>query len=199
MWKYLGLLATLVLVAAAAWPQAEPKPTPSSAPQTHEAEESFFAKAVLDGIVGAIAGGVLGAVVSLVVDGRRKRREVSIKIVERMVSEFHDMASVLWLLQNPESLAQPENINRVLVMGNWFDLVAAICSGGYGDANLLESIGVKKQMFDFLTKADRASQEASKSVSLKEIGAKLRTATQDDWKGLVNFTNFSFVNNQEGR
>jgi hypothetical protein len=148
-----------------------------------EAECNFLAKALLDGIAGAVAGGVLGAFITVGIDGRRKRREVSMRILERMVSLTRDIAEVEYLFEHPADLKDERFYNQVIALGNWFEVVAGLAATKTADAAMLEAGGMKKEMLDFLKATKTADEEVNVGL-VKVIG--------DDWKQLISFTDFSW-------
>lgn len=149
-----------------------------------------WGKVLWEGLVGAMLGGLLGAGVTVYFEGKRKQREIAIKILDRMVAVIHELAQIQTMLKEPEKLnSNPENLNRVLAMGNWFDMVAAICSSDVADVGLIESVGMKKEMLNFLKKVEKASSQVKK----------FDQAMREDWTRAISFTNFEWEKKQEAK
>jgi len=145
-------------------------------------------KVVWEGLAGALLGGLAGAGLTVYFDGQRKRREMSMKILERMVEVTHEIAQIQTMLKHPDRFKDdPPSINRVLAIGNWFDIVAAICFAGVADVGLIESVGMKKEMLIFLKSGEKAGR----------VIPKFDEAIREDWTRLKSFTNFEWEKSQE--
>src|SRR5918911_3352163 len=88
-------------------------------------------------IVSIVSGGLAGAVVNYLVTRRRQRVEVGLKVIDFYFANYNDIAKTKYILQNPTLLADGNEKNQVLKIGNWFELVASLCTGKAVDTHLL--------------------------------------------------------------
>ena len=123
----------------------------------------------LDAIVGALVGGLLGSALTIFFDGRRKRYELSIKLVDYFFAAYSELAVVKDLLQKPAPLTTDVLArNRVLKMGDWYEMSATLCNKNLADAKLLRDIGIVNEMQDFHNRVVVASASVDRlSQALK--------------------------------
>lgn len=129
-----------------------------------------------DGLVGAIGGGAVSSVITIVSERRSKRTEVALDILEKFMSQYEALATVLGLLDAPQSLADPENMNRVRKMGDWYEIVAAVCLENRAELPLLRRLTIPTLMNQFLVRARTAAPS----------NPNLRTAV-DSWTNLRDY------------
>ena len=86
-------------------------------------------KVVWEGLAGALLGGLAGAGLTVYFDGQRKRREMSMKILERMVEVTHEIAQIQTMLKHPDRFKDKK--------------LCLIVSGGNVDPNLYSKILAK--------------------------------------------------------
>ncbi len=87
---------------------------------------------------------------TVIYENKRKRTEVTVRLLERIIDNFDEMAIVISLLQGESKELKEENLNRVLKMGNWFDMVAALAGSKAADRDLLDALGITDHMFRFM-------------------------------------------------
>jgi len=124
-------------------------------------------KTLLDGLIGALAGGVMGLVATLATlraEGRSRRTEVAVNILERYMNEFEKIGEAKGLLAQPGLLLDFNNVrllNDVIRIGDWYDIVSGLCLNKVADRTLLETIGFKEEMKRFADNVNSASPHVS--------------------------------------
>ncbi len=97
-------------------------------------------------LLGGLGGALVATLANIAYQRRRRRTEVTLNLIERFFEVYSDLAQVKSLLQNPPSLQNRDNLNRVLKMGDWYEMVAALCVSNIADRGLLKGLGLDKQM-----------------------------------------------------
>src|SRR5215470_14659057 len=126
-------------------------------------EPLLDARTLLDGLIGALAGGVMGLVATLATlraEGRSRRTEVAVNILERYMNEFEKIGEAKGLLAQPLLLLDLHNVhllNDVIRIGDWYDIVSGLCLHKVADSTLLETIGFKEEMKRFADNVNSAN------------------------------------------
>lgn len=129
---------------------------------------------LFDGFIASLIGGLAGSLVVIYFDWRQKKTEFSLGMIEKFFDRYNELSEVKGMLQNPQFLIDdPANARRVVKLGNWFDILAALTITGSLDEVLLQKIGINEQLQEFMTLAAQANTKAKSP----EIAAGLRSWT----------------------
>lgn len=108
------------------------------------------------GLVTFLSGGLAGAFITHYFTVSRQRTEFAFKLLEHFFAKHQEIGDVKGFLQEPHSLEDMENFNRVIAIGDWYDTVALLCRRRVANSRLLHKVGVIKEMGEFRKLAERA-------------------------------------------
>ena len=101
-------------------------------------------------IVGSLGvGSIIAALVSSYIARRLKRTEITLNTIDKFLDRYDEFQEVIRLLQNPATLQNAQNVRRVIVFGNWLEIVAAFYQRRLVDRQLLKALQFDVQLEDF--------------------------------------------------
>jgi len=89
-----------------------------------------------------LSGGLAGAVLNFLVSRHRQQVDFVIKITDRYLDEFAELAACKSILSSSSTLQDMTNLNRIRKLGDWFELIAIFHSSQYLSKNLLNKVGL---------------------------------------------------------
>ncbi len=93
----------------------------------------------------AVGSGFAGVVVSEFMTRRRGKREISLQIVKDIFGRYRDIAKAKGILQDPNAKARlrnPADLNAIIEVGDWCDVVAHLYAARLADRKLFEKLGI---------------------------------------------------------
>lgn len=89
-----------------------------------------------------LSGGLAGALLNVLVSRRRQQVEFVIKITDRYLDEFAEIAACKSILSSSSALQDTINLNRIRKLGDWFELIAIFHNSRYLSKHLLTKVGL---------------------------------------------------------
>jgi hypothetical protein len=112
-------------------------------------------------LVSLIGGGLSGALVNSVITKRRHRLEIALKITDYFFSIYGEVGTIVRYFHENDPLTNPDKKNRVLKIGDWYELVLTLCRNDsvdvlfLGDSGLIDQIDRFRNFVQvFRTKSD---------------------------------------------
>jgi hypothetical protein len=96
-----------------------------------------------------IGGGLSGAIVNSIITKRRQKLDLSLKITDYFFSIYTETGFVLNLFIENDPLTNRNIKDRVLKIGDWYELVLTLCRKEAADYYLLGEIGILGQIDRF--------------------------------------------------
>jgi hypothetical protein len=120
---------------------------------------------ILKAVVTFVSGGLAGAVLTYFVSRHRQQVEFVIKITDRYLDEFSEIASCKDILLEPSKLKDASNLNRVRKLGDWFEMIAVFYDSEYLSKGLLEKVGLLVELRKFHELVTQRKNEAQSPVN----------------------------------
>jgi hypothetical protein len=118
-------------------------------------------------IITLVSGGLMGALVTAAVSASRQRTELAFKMAEQYFSRQAQIAEALGILQNPDNLQSVASRNKVVGIGDWYEILALYYRKGFLNARLLRKAGIVKEMRRFLDACKKANTNGELDRALK--------------------------------
>lgn len=104
---------------------------------------------VLKIAVAFLSGGLAGAVLNYLVSRRRQQVEFVIKVCDKYLDDFDEIAVCKAILADSSQLRDLGQLNRVRRLGDWFELIAIYHASNYLSKQLLEKVGLFSELRKF--------------------------------------------------
>lgn len=116
-------------------------------------------------VVAFLSGGLAGALLNFFVSRRREQVEFVIKVCERYLDDFSEVAACKAILADPDQLSDREQLNRVRKTGDWFELIAIYYANGYLSKRLLSQVGLLGELRKFHELVGQRKNEVSSPLN----------------------------------
>jgi hypothetical protein len=102
-------------------------------------------KALIAFVFGTVIGGMISHWFSL----QRQRTDFTVKLMDAFFAQYGSIAEVKGLLYITGRVFTPAEENTVRKVGDWFELVALMCTNGVAQLNLIRAFGLVKELETF--------------------------------------------------
>lgn len=118
---------------------------------------------VVNSAIGAVIGLILGSLLTYLFNVRRDRKKSRVDVAFNVASQFDSIYPLLdeaYCILNKPSLREENfiDINKVLRMGNWFEIVITLYNQNYADKPLLEKAGLIELAKKYATRISQTRQ-----------------------------------------
>ena len=114
--------------------------------------------------VSFLSGGLAGTIITNYLSWRRQKTDLSFKVLEQYFARRSEMGEILGLLNEPEELQHPEKRNRVVSLGDWFEVVATLYGAKMINTRLLRKVGIDDEIKRFRSAAEKAGEPMQKAL-----------------------------------
>lgn len=165
--RYLAVLALILFTAIA------------SAQSAGSAQTGGSSFSLVQALVSLVTGGLAGAAVNAFITSRKQRLDVTLSVIKDFFSYYEDIGKVKGVLASADiatALGNVSELQRLRMIGDWFNYVANLKKESVVDNGLLNKVGVMKSVADF-----------SESIKAKRSSAPALESAWSWWENLEHF------------
>ncbi|NKB38356.1 MAG: hypothetical protein GKR93_14535 [Gammaproteobacteria bacterium] len=125
---------------------------------------------ILSIILGGLAGAIVSAIYQSCTTESREQKALSIKLITDFLHMSDNWSNVLHLLDHPvlstgTDESSKKNYNKIVQMGNWFDITAMLYWTNSLNRSLIIDAGIRDAMAQFVEKINSHYPELKPSES----------------------------------